>query len=689
MSLVLDNVSRYYEVDKKRFYALKDIKIVFPETGLISIVGNSGCGKSTLLNMLSGVDKPSEGHVCFNGYDINKFSKKERLLYLNNNLGIVFQSYNLLEKETALQNIILPMQIMGKKKKEAVSFGIELLKYVNLSEKLMDKKVNTFSGGEKQRISIARALANKPKVILADEPTGALDSKNSIMIMELLKKISKDTLVVLVSHDRELVDKYSDDIIELKDGKIVNQKHFRYKKEIHQKVKFHKPKKNTWSSSLALSNLKNRKGRNIISALSLGFSLIFTFIIVGFSIGSKVSTSLEGKKQFDYGMMNLSYETSSNMNSNGMSLVKKTRPTKEDIVKLQSDHQDIVIDYDYSYFFNPALDFALNDNNFSNFLFSPVYSYNSRYVDHDLLMKGIIPKEDVANQILINEIAYKKIKNISGFDPLNNEIFLEFKVPIKTIINSKEINDNFIYQTKAKIVGVVEDFSFLATPKIYHSYLAFKDVLTNLKIDDDISYFDLLKAVSDNDPISSYGLFSFLKNIENNQKIENLTTNCKDFVFYSDCFTKEKAFLDLMDAATIGLSLFLVIALLGTALIIGIISFSAYSDDKKEIAILYVLGANKNDVLDIYLYENLFLCLIAIFFSVLLSPILSVLGNKILENFVGVPNLISPLIFNISTTGLLPSILIISLTFIICFLATWIPIKFASGIKLKDELKDD
>lgn len=689
MSLVLDNVSRYYEVDKKRFYALKDIKIVFPETGLISIVGNSGCGKSTLLNMLSGVDKPSEGHVYFNGYDINKFSKKERLLYLNNNLGIVFQSYNLLEKETALQNIILPMQIMGKKKKEAVSFGIELLKYVNLSEKLMDKKVNTFSGGEKQRISIARALANKPKVILADEPTGALDSKNSIMIMELLKKISKDTLVVLVSHDRELVDKYSDDIIELKDGKIVSQKHFRYKKEIHQKVKLHKPKKNTWSSSLALSNLKNRKGRNIISALSLGFSLIFTFIIVGFSIGSKVSTSLEGKKQFDYGMMNLSYETSSDMNSNGMSLVKKTRPTKEDIVQLQSDHQDIVIDYDYSYFFSPALDFALNDNNFSNFLFSPVYSFNSRYVDHDLLIKGLIPKEDLSNQILINEIAYKKIKNISGFDPLNNEIFLEFKVPIKTIINSKEINDNFMYQTKAKIVGVVEDFSFLATPKIYHSYLAYKDVLTNLKIDDDISYFDLLKAVSDNDPISSYGLFSFLKNIENNQKIKNLTTNCKDFVFYSDCFTKEKAFLDLMDAATIGLSLFLVIALLGTALIIGIISFSAYSDDKKEIAILYVLGANKNDVLDIYLYENLFLCLIAIFFSVLLSPILSVLGNKILENFVGVPNLISPLIFNISTSGLLPSILIISLTVIICFLATWIPIKFASGIKLKDELKDD
>ena len=160
MSLVLDNVSRYYEVDKKRFYALKDIKIVFPETGLISIVGNSGCGKSTLLNMLSGVDKPSEGHVYFNGYDINKFSKKQRLLYLNNNLGIVFQSYNLLEKETALQNIILPMQIMGKKKKEAVSFGIELLKYVNLSEKLMDKKVSTFSGGEKQRISMSAKHAS-------------------------------------------------------------------------------------------------------------------------------------------------------------------------------------------------------------------------------------------------------------------------------------------------------------------------------------------------------------------------------------------------------------------------------------------------------------------------------------------------------------------------------------------------
>ena len=219
MTLIIKNITKFYEIENNKFYALKNINIKFPNKGIVSVVGPSGCGKSTLLNLISRIDKPSEGQIIYKGFDINKFSKRKLAHYRNKEIGFIFQNYNLLENESVLTNIALPMQLANKKKRDYENRVIELLQLVNLSESFLNKKVNELSGGEKQRVAIARSLANSPSLLLADEPTGALDSKNSLQIMEILKKISERVLVILVSHNQELVNKYSDHIISINDGK--------------------------------------------------------------------------------------------------------------------------------------------------------------------------------------------------------------------------------------------------------------------------------------------------------------------------------------------------------------------------------------------------------------------------------------------------------------------------------------
>lgn len=692
MSLVVKNISKIYETNKNKFYALNNVSFSFPEKGIIGISGPSGCGKSTLINILVGIDEPSNGEVIYKGNNINRLSNKDKNVYRNEITSIVFQSYNLLENESAFLNVTLPLKISGKSKKECQKRVNELFDFVNLNKLNLERKAFTFSGGEKQRISIARALANNPKILFADEPTGALDKTNSIIIMELLKKISIDKLVVLVSHDLKLLKHYCDTVIYLKDGKITNPKIINATEINNEKIIRKTKKNNSWIKEIVSSNLKKRRGRNIISALSLGFSLLFTFLIVGFSIGAKESSLKQAENQFDYGTMSLSYELSSTSNNAGINLIKKIRPTKEQIASLKEDYPDLNFEYDFSYLIPQVIDVSTSEMEIENVIFSSIYSFKGKYVDNTLITMGDFPNSDSCNEVVINDLFYKSLKEKTNEEPLNSFLQIDIKTVVDNVyIFNSSIKDTFYFNEVVKIVGVVKDFSFLNTPKIYYSHLAFKNYLshTYLMSEQSISFLELLENCDDNSILSNYGVKTFLKDINNKEIIKECVSESKNFVFYSDPYTKEIAFLELIDASTIGLSLFLIITIVGTALIVGIVSFSSYSDDKKEIAILYVLGAEKSKILDLYLYENLFLSCFALLFSLICSPFLSLIGNYILSNIIHIDNLITPIVFEFFNVGLLPTILISISTILITFLATYLPIKFASGINLKEELKDD
>lgn len=217
--LELRDIKKNYGTSEEKVEALKGVSIKFRESEFVSILGQSGCGKTTLLNIIGGLDRYTSGDLIINGKSTKKFKDKDWDAYRNYKVGFVFQNYNLIGHQTVLSNVELALTIGGVHKKERRERAIKALEQVGLKDQI-HKKPNQLSGGQMQRVAIARALVNDPDIILADEPTGALDTKTSVQVMEILKKISKDKLIIMVTHNPELAEKYSSRIIRILDGTI-------------------------------------------------------------------------------------------------------------------------------------------------------------------------------------------------------------------------------------------------------------------------------------------------------------------------------------------------------------------------------------------------------------------------------------------------------------------------------------
>ena len=219
--LELKDITKVYQTKDLRVEALKGINIQFRKSEFVSILGPSGCGKTTFLNIVGGLDKYSSGDLIINGKSTKDFNDRDWDSYRNHTIGFVFQSYNLIPHQTVLQNVELALTLSGISGEERKRRATEALEKVGLKDKLKSKP-NQLSGGQMQRVAIARALVNDPDIVLADEPTGALDSKTSVQVMELLREIAKEKLVVMVTHNPSLADQYSTRIIKFLDGELVD-----------------------------------------------------------------------------------------------------------------------------------------------------------------------------------------------------------------------------------------------------------------------------------------------------------------------------------------------------------------------------------------------------------------------------------------------------------------------------------
>lgn len=215
----LVNVNKYYQSGNDKIHVINNLNYTFPNTGLVFILGPSGSGKSTLLNLLGGLDTPDSGEIWIENRQLSSLSKKEKNNYLNSYLGFVFQEYNILKDLNLSQNISLSLEIQGYKKKEIKQKTKQIIHDVEL-DGLEKRKVSQLSGGQKQRIAIARALVKDPSLIIADEPTGNLDSETSAKIFDLFKKLSQDRLIIIVTHDDESAQLYGDDILRIDTANI-------------------------------------------------------------------------------------------------------------------------------------------------------------------------------------------------------------------------------------------------------------------------------------------------------------------------------------------------------------------------------------------------------------------------------------------------------------------------------------
>lgn len=289
--LQLKNITKNYLSGDNEVQALKGIDIEFRENEFVSILGQSGCGKTTLLNIIGGLDRYTSGDLIINGKSTKEFKDKDWDTYRNHSVGFVFQSYNLIPHQTVLANVELALTISGVGKAERKKRAIEALQKVGLGDQL-NKKPNQMSGGQMQRVAIARALVNDPDILLADEPTGALDSKTSVQVMEILKEISKDRLIIMVTHNPELAKKYSSRIVKLLDGKIIDDSNpYKSSEEDVKKARNKKDKsgkasmKFTTAVRLSLNNLMTKKGRTFLTSFAGSIGIIGIALILSLSHG--------------------------------------------------------------------------------------------------------------------------------------------------------------------------------------------------------------------------------------------------------------------------------------------------------------------------------------------------------------------------------------------------------------------
>ena len=285
--LKLENITKDYKVGDSVVHALKGISIEFRKSEFVSILGQSGCGKTTLLNIIGGLDRYTNGNLIINGKSTKDFKDKDWDAYRNYSVGFVFQNYNLISHQTILSNVELALTLSGVGKKERQKRAIEALKKVGLEEQI-DKKPNQLSGGQMQRVAIARAIVNNPDIILADEPTGALDTKTSKQVMDILKEIAKDKLVIMVTHNPSLAEEYSTRIIKILDGVITDDSN-PYKTESQEK-NIDKEKRRTsikflTALNLSLNNLMTKKGRTILTAFAGSIGIIGIALILSLSTG--------------------------------------------------------------------------------------------------------------------------------------------------------------------------------------------------------------------------------------------------------------------------------------------------------------------------------------------------------------------------------------------------------------------
>lgn len=284
--LQLRNIKKDYMVADTRVHALKGINLEFRESEFVAILGHSGCGKTTLLNIIGGLDRFTSGDLVINGRSTKRFNDADWDAYRNHSIGFVFQSYNLIPHQTVLANVELALTISGISRTERRKRAEEALRKVGLGDQLQ-KKPNQMSGGQMQRVAIARALVNNPDILLADEPTGALDTDTSVQIMELLKEISKDRLIIMVTHNPELAEQYAGRIIRLKDGLITDDSDPYHAEDLPQRSQ--RKKKTSMgfltALSLSLNNLMTKKARTLLTSFAGSIGIIGIALIMSLSNG--------------------------------------------------------------------------------------------------------------------------------------------------------------------------------------------------------------------------------------------------------------------------------------------------------------------------------------------------------------------------------------------------------------------
>lgn len=629
--LTLKNISMQYEGSNNLI--LNNINLSFGENGLVSILGPSGCGKTTLLNIIGGLDKPTNGRVLFDGHDITKLKRKELDKYHNRIIGFVYQNYNLIDYLNVVDNIELINKNIYIK---------ELLEQFSLSSKKY-KKIKHLSGGEKQRVAIARSISNNPKILLCDEPTGALDTKTGHTIMKFLKSISSEILVIMVTHNKELANTYSDRIISLEDGNIVYDSNS-YEEPSYEIKNFFKTKiKITRILNIILKNLQSKYKRNILSVIAFSVGLISLGLVLGISSGFNKSMELEEKNSLSKYPIYIS-ETSTNLDNELNNIFEeKSNIEDEYIYKKENGHIN-KLDFEYINSLSKIEEF-LNYQINTYLIQDKIINVSDKVIKELEIIKG----HNIENK---NEILLIATNNTVDENILRSLNLSGNKFSFDEILN-REIK---IKKEKYKVVGIakVNEDSYLNT-------------LSGL-----LSISDFPKQIPLN--ISLYP-----KDYESKKSVLNHLNNYKDIEYTDYSSSIKNLSKTLMNGITIILLSFSTISLLVSTIMIGIVSYISVLERIKEIGLFKSLGLSNFHVKNIFLFENIILGIIASILSFIVCRISSIPINNLLTSLTGMNNIL------LVNSNLLITLLCVSIS--LSIIGSYLPIRKTKKLKIIDCLK--
>ncbi len=391
--LEFKNIKKTYHVGGIETRALDDISVAFREKEFVAILGTSGSGKTTCLNIIGGLDHYDSGELIIKGKKTSDFQDQDWDAYRNNSIGFVFQNYNLITHLSIISNVELGMTLSGVSAEEKRKRALEVLEQVGLKDHL-HKKPNQLSGGQMQRVAIARALANNPEILLCDEPTGALDTVTSIQIMDLIKEVAKDRLVIVVTHNPEIADKYADRIIRFQDGKIISDSHPHQERPKPDSFILKKTSMNfLMALKLSFTNLRTKKGRTFLTALASSIGIIGIAVILSLSTGFQT--------QIDTFQSDAMSEFPIIISQSSMQINTENMASVQDKMKDKMMGTEEYADSDEVFLYDPAKTSIAHKNNF-----------NDEYMDY---LNKIDPE-------ICNSIGYTRIVGMNMLRDVNNAI---------------------------------------------------------------------------------------------------------------------------------------------------------------------------------------------------------------------------------------------------------------------------
>lgn len=605
--LSVKKLTRKYKNGSSYINAIDNITSNFEEGEFVFVLGASGSGKSTLLNVLCGLDTKIEGSVVVDGIDTCDFTKKDWAIYRNHYVGFVFQEYNLINHLNLWENVALPLQFQGISKSDAKVKAVEELKRVGLGE-FVNKKPNQISGGQAQRVAIARALVTDPKVIMADEPTGALDTELGFKIIDYLKKVSKERVVVIVTHDEDLASEFATRTIRLSDGKIVDDtktdSNIEYKEK---KIDFERPKmKFGMMFKFARNNVFSRMLRSIATAtvVSIGYVAIMLLSFMIFGINNSITDTISSFVPEDmyniYGVQNVDI-------------------TEELLTEINEKEEINNARYDVSE--------LLSYDSYSNTSYSSTLAplpYDEALLMENATLYGELPDEE--GEILIS-------MNVAGNLRDENMISEESYEYIFSLVQGLQINlsfnESFMDDSEPtavgsyKIVGVIKPGSLNANVGFFLPYEEVLEISDSLHEESNYKQ-SLIVYLNDIDEDEADQLKVSLREDENlvlDNAYQSITSSIDDFMY-----TALRIFIAVAS-----------ISLLVSGILIGLVIYTSILERVKEIGILTAIGARQDNLVGIFVIESGFIGLFSSIIAGVLSLLLSRIINSLFNSFIEKP----------------------------------------------------